>query len=140
MNIYVRSSLSGAVGYLFIQFLYCIFNNKPGTSIIAKTSDAFIGCILLGPIIWIPLLIYPGVLLGAIFISIRLKGSTVSSSLISSSIILYGIGLIFAQHVLELFKRDTDPWKLFLIAAISCIAGFLFVKLQRWTGNGRKIS
>lgn len=140
MNIYVKSSLSGILGYLFIQILHCIFSNKPGTSIVAKTSDTFISCILLGPIIWIPLLIYPGVLLGAIFISIRSKGSTVPSLLISASIIFYGIGLVYAQHVLALFKRNTDPWKLFLIAAISCLAGFLFVKVQRWTGNGRKIS
>ena len=73
MNKYVKSSLIGLLGYLLIQIVSCIVMNKPGTSIIAKSSDAFLICIFVGPFMWIPLLIYPGFLIIAIFAVLNRK-------------------------------------------------------------------
>jgi hypothetical protein len=130
MNKYAKSSIIGVLGYLFIQIVSCIVVNKPGTSIIAKSSDAFLLCIFAGPFMWIPLLIYPSIFIIAIFSVLSRKKIKISSSLISSSIIFYGIGLLLAQYVFELFKRSTEPWKLILIAAVSCSLGFLYSKLR----------
>lgn len=128
MNKYAKSCIIGVLGYLFIQIVPCIVVNKPGTSIIAKSSDSFLLCTLAGPFMWIPLLIYPGIFIIALFAVLSRKKIIISSSLISSSIIFYSIGLFLAQYVFELFKRDTEPWKLLLIAAISCSIGFLYAK------------
>lgn len=128
MNIYVKSSLRGILGYLFIQIISCIFVNKPGTSIIAKWSDSFFLCIFACPLMWIPLLIYPGIFIIAIFAVLNRGKKEISPSLISSSIIIYSIGLLIAEYGFEFFKRGIEPWKLFLIAAISCSIGFLYAK------------
>ena len=128
MNTYAKSGLIGLLGFLFIQIVSCILVNKPGTSIIAKSSDSFLLCTLAGPFVWIPLLIYPGVLIIAIFAVLSRRKKKISSVLISSSIIFYSIGLLIAQYGFELFKRDTEPRKLILIAAISCSIGFLYTK------------
>jgi len=128
MNTYAKSGLIGVLGFLFIQIVSCILVNKPGTSIIAKSSDSFLLCTLAGPFVWIPLLIYPGILIIAIFAVLSRRKKKISSALISSSIIFYSIGLLIAQYGFELFKRDTEPWKLILIAAISCSIGFLYTK------------
>lgn len=130
MNTYAKSSLIGVLGFLFIQIVWCILVNKPGTSIIAKSSDSFLLCILLGPLMWIPLLIYPGIFIIAIFAVLSKRKKRISSALISSSIIIYSISLLIAQYGFELFKRGTEPWKLVLIAIISCSIGFLYTKLR----------
>jgi len=130
MNIYVKSSLRGILGYLLIQIVSCIVVSKPGTSIIAKSSDSFLLCIFAGPFMWIPFLIYPSIFIIAIFAVLSRRKKKISSSLISSSIILYSIGLLLAQYGFELFKRGTEPWKLIPIAAISCSIGFLYAKLR----------
>ena len=128
MNIYVKSSLRGILGYLLIQIVSCIFVSKPGTSIIAKWSDSFLLCIFACPFMWIPLLIYPGIFIIAIFAVLNRGKKEISPSLISSSIIIYSIGLLIAEYGLEFFKRGVEPWKLILIAAISCSIGFLYAK------------
>lgn len=128
MNTHAKNSLIGVLVFLFVQIVSCILVNKPGTSIIAKSSDSFLVCTLAGPFMWIPLLIYPGIIIIAIFAVLRWEKKKISSALISSSIIIYSIGLLIAQYGFELFKRDTEPWKLILIAAISCSIGFLYAK------------
>ena len=130
MNIHVKSIIKGVLGYLLIQIIVCMLVNRPGTSIIAKTSDAFIVCAFVGPLMWVPLLIYPGFFLLMIFTVSRWKKKTIGSSLMTSAFIFYGIGLILAQYVFELFKNGTDPWKMILIALISCLMGFLFMKVK----------
>jgi len=112
INIYIKSSLRGILGYLLIQIVSCIVVSKPGTSIIAKSSDAFLFCIFAGPFMWVPLLIYPSIFIIAIFAVLSMMKKKISSSLISSSIILYSIGLLLAQYGFEMFKRGTEPWKL----------------------------
>ena len=130
MNIYVKSSLRGILGYLLIQIVSCIFVSKPGTSIIAKSSDSFLLCIFAGPFMWIPLLIYPSIFIIALFAVLNRGKKKISPSLISSSIIFYGIGLLIAQYGFEFFKRGTEPWKLILIAAISCSISFFYAKAR----------
>lgn len=130
MNQYVKSSLKGILGYLLIQIVSCIVVSKSGTSIIAKSSDSLLLCIFAGPLIWIPLLIYPGIFIIALFAVLNRRKKKISPSLISSSIIFYGIGLLLAQYGFELFKRGTEPGKLIIIAAISCSIGFLYAKLR----------
>ena len=130
MNIYVKSSLKGILVYLLIQVMACIVVNKPGTSIIAKSSDSFLLCIFVGPLMWIPLLIYPGIFIIVLFAVLNWGKKKISPSLISSSIIFYGIGLLLAQYGFEIFKRGTEPGKLIIIAAISCSIGFLYAKLR----------
>jgi hypothetical protein len=130
MNSYTKSSLIGVSVYLIIHIVACIMINKPGTSIVASASDSFLLCIFLGPFMWIPLLIYPGIFIIAIFVVLRGIKYNISPSLISSSIIFYSIGLLLAQHGFEIFKRGTESWKLMLIAAISCFLGFLYAKFR----------
>jgi hypothetical protein len=130
MNIFVKSSLKGILGYLLIQVVTCIAMSKAGTSIVAKASDSFILCASVGPFLWIPLLIYPGILLLAISAVKSWKKSAVSPYLISSTFIIYGIDLVLAQYVFELFKKGLDPWTLSLVGIISCFVGFIYTKLR----------
>lgn len=139
MTPHVKSFVKGILGYLLIQIIVCMLVNKPGTSIIAKASDALVLCAFVGPLLWFPLLIYPVLFLFIIFTGSRWKQTSISPSLISSTIIFYGIGLVLAQYLLKLFKSGTDPWKMILIALISCLMGYIFTKIKAptWDNNRR---
>jgi len=130
MNNYTKSSLAGVLVYLFIQTVACIFVNEPSSSIVAKQSDAFLLCIILGWVMWIPPLIYPGFIISVILIISRLTKHRISSSLISSSINLFGIGLLLAQYKFKLFKKGIEPRHLIVIAVISCFLGFIYARLR----------
>jgi len=130
MKKHFKSILISVLWYLAIQIISCVAFNKPGTSIIAKPVDAILLCAFVGPFMWIPYLIYPSVFLILTY-SIQMRRKIeISSSLISSSIILYGIALPLANYVFEFFKKGTDPWKFILIAAISCSLGFFYSKYK----------
>ena len=119
MNVYAKSSLIGIMGYLSILiFYYCIVVNKP---------NEFLACIFFGPFLWIPLLIYPGVLIVAVFIILTIKKQKISSSLISSTVIIYGVGLLLTE---DIYKKLQGPgyWLFCLVAAISCFIGFIYAK------------
>lgn len=130
INIYIKSSFKGILGYLLIQIVSCIIVNKPGISIIAKSSDSFFLCIFAAPFMWMPLLIYPSIFIIAIFAVLSRMKKKISPLLISSSIIFYSIGLLLAQYEFEIFERGTEPWKLIIIAVISCSMGFFYAKLR----------
>ena len=126
MNPYTKKGLTGTLGYLLIQTVACIFGHKPGTSIIATASDSVILCTMAGPLMWIPLLIFPIVALVIVFGLLKAFKHTASASLISSTIILYGIGLVFGQYAFGLFdKSGPQFWKLIQIAGISAVIGLM---------------
>lgn len=114
--------------YLAIQDVFCIVFTKPGTSIIAKPLDAFLLCTFVGPFMWIPALIYPTIFIVLIYLIQKRRKLELKSSLIPSSIIFYSIVLVFSNYVFKIFKRGAEPWKFILIAAISCILGYLYSK------------
>ena len=132
MNTYIKHSLIGVVGFLCIQIVPCILVNKPGTSIIAKSTDAVFLCALLGPLMWLPLLLYPGLIVAAIYFMASRANKKISSRMISFSLIIYSIGVAISAYGFELFQDDIEPtsWKLILIAAPCCLAGYFFGKLR----------
>lgn len=119
MNKYMKSSLSGMFVYLLILVVYFgVFVNKP---------NEFLLTILFGPLLWVPLLIYPGTILLIINFALSKRKQNISTSFISSSIIVFGLGLILTNDYFKHFQGQ-NHFLLFLVAAISCFIGFLYAK------------
>jgi len=119
MNKYMKSSIIGMFVYLLILVVYFgVFVNKP---------NEFLLTILFGPLFWVPLLIYPGTILLIINFALRKKKQNISTSFISSSIIVFGFGLILTNDYFKNYQGQKH-FLLFLVAAISCFIGFLYAK------------
>jgi CDP-diglyceride synthetase len=115
----MKSSIFGMFVYLLILVVYFgVFVNKP---------NEFLVTILAGPFLWVPLLIYPGTILLIINFAFRNKKQNISPSFISSSIIVFGFGLILTNDYLKNYQGQ-NHFLLFLVAAISCFIGFLYAK------------
>lgn len=119
MNKYTKSILSGIFVYLLILVIYFgVFVNKP---------NEFLLTILFGPFFWFPLLIYPGTILLIINFALSKRKQNISPSFISSSIIVFGLGLILTNDFFKKYQGQ-DHFPLFLVAVISCFVGFLYAK------------
>jgi membrane protein DedA with SNARE-associated domain len=119
MNKYIKSSIIGISVYLLIFVVYFgIFVNKP---------NEFLLTILAGPFIWVPLLIYPGIILLTTIFVLNKINSNISLCFISSSIIIFGFGLLLSG---EYFKdyQNQKHLNYFFVAAISCFIGFIYAK------------
>ena len=131
MNIYAKSSLRGVLGYLSIMIISCVVNN-PGSSIASSPFSALLLCSLFGPFMWIPYLIGPAIFLIAVFLVFRIKKSDITfASLISSTMIIYGINLALGEYVFEIFKSGIELWKFILVTVISCFFSSIYVILKR---------
>ena len=119
MNKYMKSSLSGMFVYLLILVVYFgIFVNKP---------NEFLLTILSGPFLWVPLLIYPGIILLTINFVLSKRKQNISPSFISSSIIVFGFGLILIDENLKNYQDQKHSY-FFLVAVVSCFIGFMYAK------------
>jgi len=136
MDKYSKNIFIGFLGYYLIMTINCIASIKPGTSIIASRFDAFLFCTCLGWISIILSLFYPVILIIAIFVMSHLKKYRVTPFLISSSLVLYAIGFILAQHMFGFFKKEGELWQPLLIAGISCFIGFILDR-KRIVRNGK---
>ncbi len=115
----MKSGLSGMFIYLLILVVYfCIVVNKP---------NEFLLTILFGPFLWVPLLTYPGIILLTIIFVLSKRKQNISHSFISSSIIVFGIGLILTDDNLKK-HQDQNQLYYFLVAAVSCFIGFMYAK------------
>ena len=119
MKKYMKSTLTGVIVYLLTLVVYFgIFVNEP---------NEFILILLVGPFFWIPLLAYPGIILLTIIFVLNKRNYYISTSFISSSIIVFGLGLILIDENLK-NHQGQKHLHCFLVAAVSCFIGFMYAK------------
>jgi hypothetical protein len=126
MEKHSKGVLKAVLWYLAIQIVFCIVSNKPGTSIISKPFDAVLLCVLAGPFMWIPYLIYPILIIILIYILQKRIKIKITPSFIPSSIIFYGVTLALANYAFDFFETGTEPRKFMFIAGISCTIGYFY--------------
>ena len=121
MNKYMKNSLIGLFVYLLILVVYFgIFVNKP---------NEFLLTIFFGPFLWIPLLTYPVIILIAIIVFQSKRKQNISPCLISSSIIVFGFGLILTEDIFKNIQEEKHVHIYYLIvASLSCFIGFMYAK------------
>ena len=138
MNSHSKHILIGLLGYYLIMTISCIIFTEPGTGIIGSRFDAFVFCTCVGWLVMIPGLLFPGIVIIAIFTVSHLKKYAVSPYLISTSLILYPIGINFARHVFGFFKKGGELWQPLLIAGISCFLGLIIDRYRISRNDKRK--
>ena len=131
MQNYSKHITIGILGYLAIMIVSSILTTEPGSTMAPNTIlDGFLLYFMLGPFMWIPLLSYPIVGLVGLYTVLRYGHIRISPSLISSTLIFYGISLVAAQYGFEMFKRGRHPWQFVVLTGISCTVGYVYANLR----------
>lgn len=126
----------GFSAYMTINFIGTLVVWEPGTGITNTFSDVVLLTFVFGSFLWFYLLIYPIMMLLVIYAIIRYWRFRFFPTLISSTLVFYGLSLQIAPLVTEMFKTDTGSWPAIILSGISCVAGFAYANYQPFKERG----
>jgi len=116
----------GVLGYMAIMFLATVFSGGSSSSITCSFEDQLLIALLFGPLMWLTLLVYPGLFLAGIYTTFRYIKIRLSPLLISSTLIFYALSLITADGVFNIFKKGEHVWQTVVLAGLSAAVGYAY--------------
>jgi len=120
----------GMFSYMALLFLATVLSGGSSASIACSFEDQLLIALLFGPLMWVTLLIYPGLFLAGIYVTFKYIRIRLSPLTISSTMIFYALSLITADSVFNMFKKGEHVWQTVLLAGVSTAAGYAYSKYR----------